>query len=102
MRRISLAFSPRILLLAAAASACSLPAADAAYGIARRPEVPPYLGLPPTPVFARAGRWTTEPAFPNVTFRNPIFLEPEPGTGRLFVGELEGRIYAIAERDAGT
>lgn len=70
--------------------------------MAARGEVPPFLGMPAHPIFARVGRWTTVPAFPNVTFRNPVFLEPEPGTRRLFVGELEGRIFAIDGADPTT
>lgn len=60
---------------------------------------PATLGLPLTPEFRGEGRWTTEPAFPNVTFRNPVVLEPEPGTDRLLIGELEGLIVAVSDRD---
>jgi len=68
---------------------------EAPYGLTERAEARPYLGMPAEPVFTRAGNWTTEAAFPNLTFRNPVFLEPEPGSQRLLVGELEGRLYAI-------
>lgn len=60
---------------------------------------PANLGLPLTPEFRGEGRWTTVPAFPNVTFRNPVVLEPEPGTDRLLIGELEGLIVAVSDRD---
>src|SRR5690606_7983332 len=33
-------------------------------GLEQRPEARPYLGLPATPSFPRAGNWITEPAFP--------------------------------------
>ena len=65
------------------------------YGLERRPEARPYLAFPAKPVFTSATRWTTEPAFPNVTFKNPVVMEPEPGTRRLFIGELEGAVMAI-------
>ena len=65
------------------------------YGLERRPEARPYLAFPAKPVFTSATRWTTEPAFPNVTFKNPVVMEPEPGTKRLFIGELEGAVMAI-------
>lgn len=71
-------------------------------GLERRPESKAYLGLPPVPEFGSEMRWTTVPAFPNVTFRNPVVLEAEPGTDRLFVGELEGLLVAIAGRDPAT
>lgn len=61
-----------------------------------------YLGLPAEPRFPAAGRWAVDVAFPNLTFKNPIFLEPEPGTRRLLVGELEGRIYAIDGTNTAT
>jgi glucose/arabinose dehydrogenase len=85
-----------------ALAALRLPAAETPATHTARAEARPFLNLPPTAIFPRTGRWTTEPAFPNVTFRNPAFLEPEPGTRRLFVGELEGRIYAIDEADRAT
>lgn len=67
-----------------------------------RPDSPAYLGFPAQPVFGNDRRWTTEAAFPNVTFRNPVVMEPEPGTDRLFIGELEGTIMAISSRDPAT
>lgn len=76
--------------------------AEASQGRATRAAARPFLGLPAVATFPQAGRWATAPAFPNVTFRNPVFLEPEPGTRRLFVGELEGRIYAIDETNRET
>jgi len=60
---------------------------------------PAHPAFPPAPEFGGEGRWTTVPAFPNVTFRNPVVLEPEPGTERLFIGELEGLVVAVSDRD---
>jgi len=33
------------------------------------------------------------PAFPNITFRDPLTFEPVPNTNRLLVGEMDGEIY---------
>src|SRR5579862_3088834 len=66
----------------------------------------------PTPASASARRvpWTTsriagspeppppytvEPAFPKLTFEFPVVLVPEPGTNRLFLGELRGKISSF-------
>lgn len=71
-------------------------------GLAQRPASRPYLGFPAKPEFGSAMRWATMPAFPNVYFKNPVVMEPEPGTDRLFIGELEGTIAAISSRDSNT
>jgi uncharacterized repeat protein (TIGR03806 family) len=47
--------------------------------------------LPPSPT-----RWTTEEAFPQLTFSNPTSLHEAPGTGQLLVTEREGAVYAFA------
>ena len=82
---------PGALLLGAALLLTPAPGVEGS-GAAR-------LGFPVTPTFRGEGRWTTVPAFPNVTFRNPVVLEPEPGTDRLLIGELEGLIVAVSDRD---
>src|SRR6266516_482913 len=56
-------------------------------------------GLPPALV--SSGGWTTVPAFPNLTFPNPVVLLPEPRTNRLFVCVREGVIYFF-ENDPAT
>lgn len=61
-----------------------------------------HHGFPLAPEFRGEGRWTTVAAFPNVTFKNPVVLEAEPGTRRLFVGELEGTVVAVSEQDRQT
>jgi uncharacterized repeat protein (TIGR03806 family) len=35
-------------------------------------------------------------AFPQLTFKNPLFIAQEPGTGRLLVAELAGKIHAFS------
>jgi len=72
---------------------------SAPYGLAQRPATWPYLGFPARPEFGSEMRWSTEPAFPNVYFKNPVVMEAEPGTDRLFIGELEGTVAAISSRD---
>src|SRR5437763_826786 len=39
--------------------------------------------------------YTVEPAFPRLKFHFPVVLVPARGTGRLFVGELPGRIVSF-------
>jgi uncharacterized repeat protein (TIGR03806 family) len=46
--------------------------------------------------------WTTEVAFPALTFDDPVGLSEAPGTGHLFVLEREGRIYAFENDPAAT
>lgn len=70
-------------------------------GFDERPDAPAYLGFPETAEFAAAG-WGTTDAFPNVTFDTPVFLAEAPGTGKLFVAEREGRIWAIDNEPATT
>ena len=59
-----------------------------------RPRVPwtgsRFAGTPdPPPPYA------VEPAFPQLKLEFPVVLVPAQGTGRLFVGELKGRIYSF-------
>jgi len=55
-------------------------------------------GLPPSLV--SPGGWTTVPAFPNLTFTNPVVLLAEPRTSRLFVCCREGTIYFFENNPA--
>jgi uncharacterized repeat protein (TIGR03806 family) len=41
--------------------------------------------------------YTVQRAFPRLTFKNPVFIAQEPGTDRIFVGELSGKIYAFSK-----
>lgn len=70
-------------------------AADA-YGLAARPAFSAFNGgkLPPNtaPI---ATTWSTEVAFPNLTFFFPLGVLPLPGTNKLVVWEREGRIYSF-------
>jgi uncharacterized repeat protein (TIGR03806 family) len=65
-----------------------------AQGLDVRPSTPAFLGFPQTAEFAAAG-WDTVVAFPHVDFDTPVFLAEAPGTGKLFIAEREGRIWAI-------
>jgi uncharacterized repeat protein (TIGR03806 family) len=53
-----------------------------------------WRNLPPRPPVA-AGSWTVADAFPNLVFNQPVFLMGIPGSNRLIVGELQGRILAF-------
>ena len=100
-RNLLLTATLALALVAAGLATRSGPPA-APLGLDRRPEAKPYLEFPAKPVFASATRWTTVPAFPNVAFKNPVVMEPEPGTDRLFIGELEGTVSAIASSNPET
>jgi uncharacterized repeat protein (TIGR03806 family) len=56
---------------------------------------PGFLGSMPhrTPV---ATRWTTEEAFPALSFDGPTSMHEAPGSGYLFVTLREGKVYAFA------
>lgn len=66
-------------------------------GLDLQPRSSAYLAMPvraPLPT-----RWTTEEAFPELTFDGPTSLHEAPGTGYLFVTLREGTVYAF-ENDA--
>lgn len=71
------------------------------YGLTERRPIGPYLDgrLPPTAPSAATG-WTVVPAFPNLTFKDPTFLVPEPGTDRLCVGTLWGQVFRFVNNPA--
>jgi uncharacterized repeat protein (TIGR03806 family) len=62
-------------------------------GIDERPSAA-VLTFPPTLEIAARG-WTTAEAFPGLSFQNPTTLHEAQGTGKLFVTELAGRIWAF-------
>jgi uncharacterized repeat protein (TIGR03806 family) len=66
-------------------------------------ERPPAPALPfPDVVQVAAPGWLPVDAFPALTFNTPTLLEEAPGTGHLFVGELECRLYAFENDPAAT
>ncbi|HXJ55105.1 MAG TPA: PQQ-dependent sugar dehydrogenase [Verrucomicrobiae bacterium] len=74
------------------------------YGLDSRAPIGPLLnsalpGIPPGLV--SGGGWSTVPAFPNLTFANPVALVAEPRTRRLFVCGREGLIHFF-ENDPAT
>lgn len=64
-------------------------------GIDRRPAAVPYLGFPELASISTLG-WGTAEAFPGLSFDLPLHMEEAPGTGYLFIGEREGKMYAFA------
>ena len=62
-----------------------------------RPDaIGPYLdGRLPRVAPAPSGGWKAVPAFPLLTFEDPTFLVPEPGSRRLYVGGRQGLIEAF-------
>ncbi len=44
--------------------------------------------------------YTVRRVFPARKFRNPVFMAQEPGTSRLLVAELGGKVYAFDKHDA--
>ena len=66
------------------------------YGLNSRANLAPFLNgtLPPvSPIVS--GTWTAVPAFPNLTFTNPVGLTAVPGTNLLCVWEREGRMWTF-------
>ena len=70
--------------------------ADKPFGLERR--VPwttsRITGSPDPPL-----PYKIEPVFPKQKFTNPVILTSAPGTDRLFVVELKGKIYSFSSRD---
>ena len=68
-----------------------------ASGIDQATPVAPYVNgnFPTTSPSEGNGDWQVTNAFPNLSFSKPIFLAEEPESGRLFIGEHQGRIYSI-------
>ena len=62
-------------------------------GLDERPSAP-TLNLPDELEIAAPG-WTPVVAFPGVEFDFPTFLGEAPGTGLMFVTEMNGRIYSF-------
>jgi glucose/arabinose dehydrogenase/mono/diheme cytochrome c family protein len=58
------------------------------------PPATDFARLPEKLEFA-SGSWTTEVAFPGLTFDDPVALVPVPHTNQIFVSEREGRIYSF-------
>lgn len=44
--------------------------------------------------------YRVERVFPGRTFANPVYLAQEPGSNRVLVGQLDGKIFAFDKRDA--
>ncbi len=41
--------------------------------------------------------YTVERIYPELKFQNPVFIAQEPGTDRIFVAELKGKIFAFSK-----
>lgn len=70
-------------------------------GLLKRPAFAAYQGgiLPKTaPILA--GDWSVKPAFPQLTFQNPMGLCAVPGTKDLLVWEREGKVWRFANDPA--
>jgi uncharacterized repeat protein (TIGR03806 family) len=70
--------------------------------LAARPDAAPYLGFPKSSTLDGATQWTTEVAFPNLVFDDPVFLVAEPERDRLWVCEREGRLVSFEANEAVT
>ena len=83
------------LLLAVSAASSAADDPKRPYGIARRTAwtTSQITGSPePPPPFA------TRPIFPKLRFNDPVILTHAPGTSRLYVVELKGKILTFAPR----
>jgi uncharacterized repeat protein (TIGR03806 family) len=63
------------------------------YGLDSRAPVGAFLNNKMPPIAGPTGDWTVTVAFPNLTFEDAVFLIPEPGTNRLYVGGHQGMIW---------
>jgi uncharacterized repeat protein (TIGR03806 family) len=70
------------------------PPAPLVAGLSSQTRSPPFLGMPARPQLTLRG-WDMTEAFPNVTFTNSTFVMQEPTSGRMFVAERAGRIWAF-------
>lgn len=84
------------------AIALLLLATDLAHGQTETAHRPPWLGSritgspePPRP-------YLTEHIFPSLTFNQPVELVPIPGTNRLLILEVNGKIYTFENRPEAT
>jgi glucose/arabinose dehydrogenase len=59
-----------------------------------RVEMPPFLGLPER-LALEVGDWALKPAFPNITFDDPVGLVQGPFSNTMLVLEREGEIIAF-------
>ena len=62
-----------------------------------RVEMPPFLGLPGQ-LQLEVGEWALKPAFPNITFDDPVGLIQGPFSNTLLVLEREGEIIAFENK----
>ena len=90
-----------VLLLLCAAIVWPAHSLAQAYGLTQRPNVTGYLNgvMPPQPP-ALGTNWSTTPAFPNLTFYNPMGITQMPGQNRMVVWEREGRVYFFTKAAA--
>lgn len=77
--------------------------ATASKGELTRPNVGAYYdGILPPEAPAVASDWSTELAFPNLTFLNSLGLTQIPGTNKLLVWEREGKVWVFDNDPAVT
>ncbi len=78
--------------------AMALPSRPALAADPPRPAAAPFLGMPHLAELPSTGGYDVAEVFPALTFNDPVFLVPEPGTNRLWVCEREGRIVSFQNR----
>ncbi|MFN2375470.1 MAG: PQQ-dependent sugar dehydrogenase [Candidatus Binatia bacterium] len=88
-------FPGRSFRLAALVAAALSFAAVAAAAPPQRPPATAFLGMPATSNLATNGEWKLVESFPNLTFRNPVFMTPEPGADRIWIAEQAGRLLSF-------
>ncbi|MBU6303741.1 MAG: PQQ-dependent sugar dehydrogenase [Verrucomicrobia bacterium] len=93
---------PAALAILVALAAFST-AAQRNFGISKRPDFKAYQGnVFPKEAPILAGAWSVQPAFPGLSFQNPMGLTAVPGTNDLLVWEREGRLWRFAHDPATT
>ncbi len=86
------------LVAVIAAALCILEAKAQPHGLDSRQPVAPFLNgrLPSSQ--PEAGKWAVTPAFPNLTFQNPVGLLPVPRSNRLCVNLREGKLMVFENK----
>ena len=98
----------RLLQLMLAAAVAAGPLSIATVGQEQPPHPAGLLARMPWTTSAVVGTpeppapFQAVPAFPKLKFQQPVFVAEEPGSNRLVVAELSGKIYAFDPANAST
>ena len=95
MRRSIVRFLPLVLVALWFAPTLSLHAQS--YGLNQRPVAGAFLNNALPQAEASNTGWSYADAFPALSFNDPTFIVPLPGTNRLLVGTQQGLIHSFVD-----